>query len=222
MAGRKTGRSVGRPKKMLAETNSGRLIEQHPLFDEVRDMLAHHFNTETIVRMLETRFQVGFQNGSLPPLPSARTIRRWREEHMPGTAFLPESVIQTKLKNVDIQIDYYQSLQRVYSLAEDRVARFATVEDDFPMPLPGLKDAFETLLKVGEQMWKIGQDMGLYPRPMPFEFMAEAQAASSSRASAQVAVFNINGEIKSAEQMSDAELDAAERQISAGTTEPAS
>jgi len=146
------------------EDRFGESVEAHPLFGEIHDLLCHRFSGETIVGMLR------WQYGDLlekAPLPSARTITRWRDRHMPPGEILPPGLVERKLKQLDTKIDLLKSLQQVYRLAEDRLSRATQTEEGLPAPMPGVDRAVETLLRVGEMMWRIGQDIGVNPRSGP-------------------------------------------------------
>ena len=147
-----------------AEDRFGESVEQHPLFEEIHELLRHRFSPETIVSMM--RWQYG-QLLEQTPLPSARTISRWRDRHMPPAEILPPGLVERKLKDLDVKIDLFQSLQQVYRLAEERLARATETEGGLPAPMPGVDKAVETLLRVGEMMWRIGQDIGVNPRSGP-------------------------------------------------------
>lgn len=83
---------------------------------------------------------------------------------MPEKDLLPARTLQKKLDSLDEKVDLMQRLQVLYGEAEDRVARLIEGEAKFPLPMPGTDKAIETLLKIGEQLWRLGQDVGLYPR----------------------------------------------------------
>jgi hypothetical protein len=38
------------------------------------------------------------------------------------------------------------------------------MHEGFPVPFPRVDKAVETLLRIAEVLWRVGQDMGLYPR----------------------------------------------------------
>jgi len=154
-------REIGLPAG--GDDEQGRSAEAHPLFPEIYDLLQHHFSPETVVRALQ--WQHGEALERMPPLPSARTIHRWRQRHMPAADLLPPRLLEKKLEEVDIKIDLFKSLQQAYQVAEDRLAKGLGTEEMLQgLPLSSVDRAFETLLRVGEQLWKVGQDLGLYPR----------------------------------------------------------
>jgi hypothetical protein len=74
-------------------------------------------------------------------------------------------LVERKLKDLDVKVDLFRSLQQVYRLAEERLARATETEEGLPAPMPGVDKAVETLLRVGDMLWRIGQDIGLNPRP---------------------------------------------------------
>ena len=145
-----------------AEDKFGQSVEQHPLFDEIHELLRYRFSAETIVGMM--RWQYG-QLLEQTPLPSARTITRWRDRHMAPGDILPAGLVERKLKDLEVKVDLFRSLQQVYRLAEERLARATETEEGLPAPMPGVDKAVETLLRVGDMMWRIGQDIGVNPRP---------------------------------------------------------
>jgi hypothetical protein len=144
-----------------AEDRFGESVEQHPLFGEIRELLRYRFSAETIVGMM--RWQYG-QLLEQTPLPSARTITRWRDRHMPPGDIMPAGLVERKLKDIEVKVDLFRSLQQVYRLAEDRLSRATETEEGLPAPMPGVDKAVETLLRVGDMFWKVGQDLGIYPR----------------------------------------------------------
>jgi hypothetical protein len=72
-------------------------------------------------------------------------------------------LVERKLKELDVKIDLFQSLQRAYQLAEDRL--FWAMHTEQGLPVAAVDKAAETLLRVGDMMWRIGQDIGVNPRP---------------------------------------------------------
>lgn len=142
----------------------GKKVEQHPLFEEIAELCRHRFSPETIVRMLSWQYREALEAGRLPPLPGFRTIHRWREHQMPAADLLPQRLVEAQLGRMEVKIDVFQSLQQVYTLVENRVARHLAVEEKMNLPIPGLDRAVESLLKVGSQLWQVGQDIGAYPK----------------------------------------------------------
>lgn len=147
-----------------AEDRFGQAVEQHPLFDEIYELLRHRFSPQTIVSMM--RWQYG-QLLEKTPLPSARTISRWRDRHMPAAEILPSGLVERKLKDLEVKVDLFRSLQQVYRLLEDRLCRSMQTEEGLPASMPSVDKDVETLLRVGEMMWRIGQDIGVNPRSGP-------------------------------------------------------
>jgi hypothetical protein len=145
------------------DDQQGRSVEAHPLFPEIYDLLQHCFRPETVVLTLQWRYAEDLHR--MPPLPSTRTIRRWRERHMPPGDLLPPSLVAEKLTQADAKVDLWQELQNVYQVAEDRLARALSTEEMLQgVPLLATDRAFLTLLRVAQQLWSVGQDLGLYPR----------------------------------------------------------
>jgi len=154
-------REIGLPTG--GHDEQGRSVEAHPLFPEIYDLLRHHFSPETVARTLQWQYREALEN--MPPLPSARTMHRWRRRHMPPGDLLPPSLVEDKLAQVDAKIDLWQSLQNVYQVAEDRLARALDTEEMLQgLPLSSVDRAFETLLRCAELLLRTGQDLGLYPR----------------------------------------------------------
>jgi hypothetical protein len=140
----------------------GQSLEGHPLFDEIYELLRNRFSPETIVRMLQWQYGDALEK---TPLPSSRTIHRWRLKRMPPSDLLPPGLLESKLGEIPVKVDLFQSLQNAYRTAEERLAR--AVESEAPLqgiPLPVTDKAFETVVRVGELLLKVGQDLGLYPR----------------------------------------------------------
>lgn len=152
-----SGKSKGR-------TGDGKVVESHPLYEEIYDLACNRYSSESIVRMLQYQHAAEFESGEIPPLPNVRTIHRWRRHRTPEKDVLPLRVLQQKLDSLDQKIDLMQATQQLYAVAEDRVARLTSVEENLDLPLPGVDQAIQTLLKIGEQLWRLGQDVGLYPR----------------------------------------------------------
>jgi hypothetical protein len=75
--------------------------------------------------------------------------------------------VERKLKDIEVKVDLFRSLQQVYRLAEDRLSRATETEEGLPALMPGVDKAVETLLRVGDMMWRIGQDIGVNPRSGP-------------------------------------------------------
>ena len=141
-----------------------KVVEQHPLFEEIYELARNRYSPENKVRLLQYQHAAEFEAGELPPLPHVRTIRRWLKNRMPEKDMLPLRVLEAKLQTLDRKIDLMRSHQQLYTVAEDRVARLMGLEENLPVPLPGIDRAIETLLKIGTQVWRVGQDLGLYPR----------------------------------------------------------
>jgi hypothetical protein len=144
------------------EDGLGQSLEEHPLFSEIYDLLCNRFSPETVVRMLQWQYGDALEK---TPLPSARTIHRWRLNRMPAADLLPPGLLEKKLGEIPVKVDMFQSLQNVYRAAEDRLSK--AIESEEPLqgiPLPVIDKAFETLSRIGELLWKVGQDLGLYPR----------------------------------------------------------
>jgi hypothetical protein len=145
------------------DDQQGRCVEVHPLFGEIYELLRDRFSPETVVHMLQWRYGEALER--MPPLPSARTIHRWRRRHMPPGDLLPPSLVGQKLKEMDVKVDLWKALQNAYRLAEDRLHKALITEQTLQgVPLSSTDRAIETVLRVGEQLWKVGQDLGLYPR----------------------------------------------------------
>jgi len=202
--GGKRGR--GRPPMPEGGHAVGQSVMAHPLFSEIYELLQMRWSPVSIVGHLESRHATHFRTGAYPPLPSERVIRRYRNEHLQAHEVLPPSLIEAKLGQVPVQIDLFKSLQLAYQLAEDRIAFHLTAEESQRVPVPGLDKAYETMLKIGEMLWRVGQDLGLYPRAMPADTLT--QVAVGARAEANVFVFD--GQTKSVQMLTGKELDMAE------------
>lgn len=153
----------GPKPKPEGQNDLGRSLEEHPLFEEIEELLRHRFSPDTIIRMIEWRYGPE-QLEKMPPLPSRRTLHRWRSQHMPPADLLPARLVEQKLQQLELKVDLFKSLQNVYVLAEDRVARALGTEEELVVPMPGTDKALESLLAVGELMWRVGQDIGANPR----------------------------------------------------------
>lgn len=147
-----------------ANEGLGKKVEQHPLFEEIAELCRHRFSPETIVRILSWQYRDAIEAGRLPPLPGFRTIHRWREHQMAPAELLPPRLVEQQLERIETKVDVFQSLQQVYTIAENRIARHIALEEKMELPVPGLDRALETLLKVGSQLWQVGQDIGAYPK----------------------------------------------------------
>lgn len=145
-------------------TGLGRSVEEHPLYEEILELARHRFTPESIVKLLQWQYRAAFENETLPPLPTVRTFHRWRNERMPDADVLPPRVLEARLKRLDRKVDLLQQLQDLYTAQENRVAAMLQSQEGFPLLMPAVDRAVETLLKIAEQLWRVGQDMGLYPR----------------------------------------------------------
>ena len=143
---------------------NGKAVEKHPLYEEIYELARSRFSGDSIVRLLQYRHAAEFEAGTLPPLPHARTVYRFLRERMPEKDVLPLRELVVKLNSLDRKVDLVEQLQHLYMVAEDRVARLMEMERPLPFPIPGLDKAVETLLKVSTQLWRVGQDLGMYPR----------------------------------------------------------
>lgn len=195
------------PKPPATGSGLGKSVEKHPLFHEIYEMLCKRWSSHTVIRVLEDRYQAQFVSGEYRPLPDASTIRRYRQYHLPPGEVLPPSLIEEKLDNLDVQVDLFKSLHLAYRVAEDRIARHAATEEDLALPMSGLDRAYETLLKTGQLLWQVGQDLGLYPRGSVVDVRNVAMGPGA-RSTSNLFVFN--GEKKSVHVMTDEEMDMAE------------
>lgn len=211
----RTPKKMGRPRSLTgAKDGTGKIIESHPLFDEMYHMLENNFSAETVVRLLMFQHQEEFQNPSYPPLPSTRSINRWRVDHLPPQMALKGSIVERRLATIDVKVDLFASLQRQFAIAEGRFERAVETEKGLTLLLPGVDKAAETVLKTGDLLRQVGQDLGVYPRVAQLEAMREM--FSGSHASAQAIVFQINGDTKTVQQMTDEELASARTAIIEG------
>lgn len=211
-----TPKKMGRPRNPKGLQGTGKVIESHPLFDEMYHMLENNFSAETVVRLLMFQHAEDLQDPSYPPLPSTRSIDRWRVEHLPPRQALPGTIVDRKLANIDIKVDLFGTLQRQLAIAEGRLERHVETEQSLSLPIPGVDKAAETVLRTGELLWRVGQDLGIYPRAVALDAMREALGMAGPHASAQAFLFQIGGETKTAEQMTDEELDFVEGELVKG------
>lgn len=185
-------------------TNLGKVVEEHPLFDEIYERLRHHQSPDFVLRTLDQEYSRELRDGTMKALPAVRSVRNWIILHMPPQDFLPPSQLDEKLENIELKIDLFQSLQKAYQTAENRLVKHLETEETMAIPVPGIDKAYETLLRIGDQVWRIGQDLGLYPRAV------DTGPHASSRAMAQASVFIVDGTRKTVQQMSDGELELVE------------
>jgi hypothetical protein len=137
-------------------------LKNHPLFEQIDEYLRARYSPQTVLSMLAREYASELDR--MPPLPSARTLERYRQEQIPEADLLPRRLIERRLEGVNRKVDLWQSLQDLYVMAEERVAKLAAIEDQLQLPVPGVDKVFATVLAVGKQMWEVGQDLGVYPR----------------------------------------------------------
>jgi len=142
----------------------GTTLRDYPLFEDIDEYLRARYSSLTILRLLQWQYGDDLEQGRIPPLPSARTLDRYRAAEIPEADLLPRRLIEARLEGLNKKVDLFKSLEELYITAEERVARALQTEDSFNMPVPGTDKAYETVLAVAEQLWKIGQEIGVYPR----------------------------------------------------------
>jgi hypothetical protein len=141
----------------------GRSVEEHPLFPQILDLLRRRFSAPAVLRAL--RGEHAAELRTMPPLPSVSTLQRYRSQKMPAKELLPASLLQTKLRQLEMRVDMGNSLQGLYQLAEDRAVRAFKTEEGLPQPIPGTDRALQTVIKLAELICRVGRDLGLHPRP---------------------------------------------------------
>lgn len=203
---KKRPKTHGRPKNKPGQSRAGRVLEEHPLFDEIHDLLKHAWAPETVWRQIGHLYADELSSGRMKALPSSRTISRWRDDHMAPTGTFPERLLEKKLGGMEAKIDLFQSLQKMYVVAENRMAKSAEAEENLPFPHPGIDRAMDTVMKIADQLWRVGQDLGLFPRGIPLD-------TREVSASAKSIVFLVNGETQSLDVMTDSQVDAMESMI---------
>jgi len=150
------------PVKQQVELGRASVLKEHPLFDEIDNMLRSRYSPTTVVSLL--RWQYGDAIGKMPPLPSVRTLERYRADEIAEVDLLPARLIEKRVASLNTKLDLFESLTNLYITAEERLARVLEVEDGFPMVVPGVDKAYETALAIAQVLWRIGQDIGIHPR----------------------------------------------------------
>lgn len=140
----------------------GRTLEDHPLFEEMYEMMRYHFSPETVWSLIRHRYGDEYQG---VPLPSQRTLYRWRESYMPDTELLPTRLVFRRLEGVAPKVDLHSRLTQLYEESERRLQRINQLEENMGgVPIPGFERAMEVHLRLSEHLWKIAQDLGMAPR----------------------------------------------------------
>ena len=154
-------------------------VRIHPLRDQIDSYLRDHYSPRTVLRLLETEY--GERLEEMPPLPSVRSIERYRANHVLTHDLLPAHLIEQRLQDIGPKIDMFGSLQQAFRLAEDRLARLYEAEEAFPFGLPAFDKACAALVRLGELLWRVGQDLGIYPRAslaFPYPGTAEPRVSN--------------------------------------------
>jgi hypothetical protein len=139
----------------------GSSLKSHPLFEEIDNLLRTRYNPTSILKLLA--FVYSARMDKLPPLPSARTLERYRQREIPEVDLLPARLIEKRIEKINRSVDVFASVQLVYVAAEARLARLLEQEDRLPWPMSDVDKAFATVGEAGDQLWRIGQDIGVFP-----------------------------------------------------------
>jgi len=142
----------------------GAIVLRHPLQEEIHEMVVSGFSPQSIHSLLSHQYRIAIELEEIPPLPSYRAIYRYRDEHVSDAEILPTRQLTKRLQGAQARIDLMQRLQDLFVDAENRYSLARDTEEGLKLPLPGTDKALESLLHIAEQIWKVGQDLGLYPR----------------------------------------------------------
>lgn len=162
---RKKAATRSRRKKKVPPIEHSRVVTEHPLYDEIADFTRQRFSAKNIWLMLQFRYQEDIAAGRMLELPSVRSIERWRQTTSAPKDLLPLRKLTERLGSMQRQVAMFDQLQELYHAAEDRVVKLLAFEDNMPVPMPGTDKAIETLIRVGLNLWQVGQDLGAYPKP---------------------------------------------------------
>lgn len=146
-------------------------------------------------------------------IPSERSIRRYAAKFVPDTDRLPSTVIDEKLKGIDIKIDSLQELAQMIALSKAHVAEAVKMEDRLHLPLDALERAVHSHVKLVEKYQDLAFRLGLevpadLPK-LPIELSGEVEPGPTMREILEkFGVVSRSGERKDAKAQADGSLEA--------------
>lgn len=152
-------------RKRKPKRYPGRCVEEHVLFDEISEMLASGCSPDWVRTTLSYQHQVAIADGDIAPLPDRASLYAWRSSRMPAATIVPPRLLEEKMSQLTEHVDLMRALTLLYAEAENRVAKMFEIQQKLDFPLPNVDQAIQTLLRIGEQLWQVGGDCGLFPRP---------------------------------------------------------
>jgi hypothetical protein len=138
-------------------------VSRHELFSELEAMLQDRLSPATALALLRHEYAADLAAGTLAPLPSIRSVERWRATALPDAYLLPKRLLEKKLDQVNVRLDLVKSLELVYVALEERAAGLL----DRAAAAGELVQVVASMLATSRELRATVAQLGIWPGGLP-------------------------------------------------------